>query len=341
VSHRRRHAPWLAAALVACGGSTAASVADVDPWPELLASARIEQRDIVIRLEEETILRIVGEPKRSPFDRLVEQGATYGVVAFDLVFVDEPKARDQRLPRIPEPVRGLLLPFPSGGSVGNEPPGLSFYLHTPVDAFLDADGRPFAGLDYRALGDQELRAEVERARDVRRRRDAAFAEAAKAKGTERTAALLRGLEVMDRWFVVRCYAGELAELAASGEPDAVVYARPLLREHQVLQACQALDKASRDIRTMDPRRLRRQLDEVVAQSPDLPEVAVLAHCVQGASDLLLALDESDRDRTVERVRAATRSIEVELTWIRQAAEVWLLMASAWQPQPRRRLIGGR
>lgn len=301
----------------------------------MLAIAQRENLDLLIRLEREPVIHFrEGRGFRHSFDTLVSNAAAFGFAARDFVFVDEPDAQHEPgLARIPEPARGLLLPFPSIGTAGDEPPRIGFDIVMPLTVFVDAAGQPFATIDCEGVVDVgELHARVERARAVRRARDEAFAVAAATTGKDRIGALHRGLSALDRWLVVRCYAPQLRELVASGVPTAVDCARPLLREHQVLRACRSLRAAGEEIDTIDPRRLRRQLDEVVREFPDLPEVAFLAHCVHASAELRLAVDEADRDRIVARVRAATGSVEVELPWIRQLAAQWLTMASRWQPR---------
>ena len=330
-----RHAAWLLAVLTGCGGSTPSSVAVSDPWAEMLAVAQSEQRDCLIRLSQQPILRFRGEShRRRGFDTLVANGAAFGVEAFDVELVDAVgEGHEPGLPRIPQPARGVVLPIPVGGWVGDGPPTIAFEPVLPVNLLVDAAGLPFATIECDGeVADTELRERIERARACRRSRDEAFAAAAATTGKERIAALQRGLQALDRWLVVRCYTAQLADLVASDDAAALEYARPLLREHEVLRACLPLRELSEEVATIDPRRLRRQLDDVVGKFPDLPEVAALAHCMQGSADLRRALDTSERDRIVERVRDAFESSEVEVPWIRQVAEVWIVQASHWQPR---------
>ncbi|MBL8753487.1 MAG: hypothetical protein JNK15_09315 [Planctomycetes bacterium] len=301
----------------------------------MLATSQRERRDLVLRLELEYTLH-VGDDFKSPrgIDTLLANGAAFGVVAFNLFFVDRHASlREPPVARLPDPVRGVVLPFPSIGSLDDEAPSMYFYVDLPVTMCIDGVGRPFATIDCeKAIDDVDLRKRIDGARAVRSARDEALAVATAAKGDVRIVALQRALETMDRWLVLRCYAAELAELDASSVPAAVEYARPLLREHRVLRACGDLREASVEMKSIAPRRLRKQLDAVVRTFSDLPEVAVLAHCVQGSAELRLALHEADRDRVVERVRSATAASEPGLVWVQQLAKLWVWTASRWQPR---------
>lgn len=102
------------------------------------------------------------------------------------------------------------------------------------------------------------------------------------------------------------------------------WASPLLHDHRLLRAFFDLERAMGDLRTISPRRLSEQLAPVVRQHADLPEVAMLAACIQGSADLRLALDDDDdRDRICERVAEATA--RCGLPW-RYVGNGWLLMA---------------
>jgi len=176
--------------------------------------------------------------------------------------------------------------------------------------FADADGRPVlvAGESSMATA-ADARRMAEKARAARRGRDGGFAAAAMLDGSERAAALKGGLEALDRWLVVRCYPAELAAAAELGDDSVREWAAPLLHEHRILQACVGLQAASENLTTVHPRRLAQQLAAVTKANADLPEVAMLAACLQGAADLRLVIDDDDLRRIIDRVEACVDAVE--------------------------------
>lgn len=245
---------------------------------------------------------------------VIGSGAELGVVPFECEIEEGTAAPGTSA--APDWVRNLLLAFP-----GLSLEGIEFARLLPLAVITDPDLRPISVLETESLvAFDTAHAAIEQARTIRRRRDAEFAMADFLDGSGRAAALQRGLAALDRWIVVRSYAAELEELVASGDESVSRWAAPLLREHRVLLACLELERAREDKRTISPRRLAVQLEPVVRRYPELPEVALIAACIQGDADCRLAIDDVSVERICERVEAAMAGCsspwrEVGMLWL--------------------------
>jgi hypothetical protein len=291
---------------------------DGDRVAVALAEAQSTQRELLLwMILDETPWSSSDRDRQERVAAAIGDGAALGVVTVLL--------RTSAFDLAPAPMAGLRLPSPGIGRSGDEPPYVGFHDALPMLVFADADGRPLVATDESRMATAaDARRMAEMARVARRGRDGGFAAAAMLEGSERAAALKCGIEALDRWIVVRCYVAELEVAVELGDDSVRDWAAPLLREHRILQACVALRAASEDLSTVNPRRLARQLTAVMQAHVDLPEVAMLAACLQGAADLRLAVDDDDRRRILERVEAAVDAVE-RGPW-RGLGRVWLLDA---------------
>lgn len=293
-------------------------------WAELLASAldeaRSTQRELLLWIDREQdglFSPGMDRARKEQVAAAIGDGGALGVVPAMLLESMQPTA--------PASMVGLFLPSPGIGQTNDEPPTVGFRAFAPMLVFADADGRPVLVTDEASMttvADAQRTAEA--ARDARRGRDAGFAAAAMLEGSPRAAELKRALAALDRWIVVRCYAVELEALTKLGDDSVRDWAAPLLQEHRILQACVGLQAASQDLSTANPRRVARQLAVVTKANADLPEVAMLAACMQGAADLRLAVDDDDRRRILARVEVAVDAVDGG-PW-RDLGRAWLLVA---------------
>jgi hypothetical protein len=180
-----------------------------------------------------------------------------------------------------------------------------FHRLVPLNVIADVDFRPIDSWDEeRFVAHEFARNAIEEARAKRRGRDAEFVIANFLDGRERAAALHRGLAFLDRWIVVRGYAAELEELVESGDETVSSWAEPLLRDSRTLRAYAELHRAQGDPETVLPSRQSEQLASVVRRYADLPEVDMLAACIQGDAEWRLALDDASVNRICKRVAVA-------------------------------------
>jgi hypothetical protein len=302
----------------ACGEPAASSVEppSADPRDSLRAKARRTGREPLLMIHWYNSIDWRHDVvRRQKMRKVIGSGAELGVVPFECEIEDGPAAPGTSA--APDWVSNLLLAFP-GLSLEE---GIDFARLLPMAVLTDPDLRPIAVLETGSLvAFDTAQAAIEEARTIRRRRDAEFAMADFLDGSDRAAALQRGLAALDRWIVVRSYAAELEELAASGDESVSRWAAPLLHEHRVLLACFELEGAMEDKRTISPRRLAVQLAPVVRRYPDLPEVALIAACIQGDAECRLELDDAGVERICERVEAAAAGCSSP--W-RDIATMWL------------------
>lgn len=315
-------ATLLLLAAGACSEQPAPETAPPQEDPIVLAraEARRSGRELLLSIRrDDGVFWTHEEERREAIARVVGSGAELGVVPLEMEVV-EARSSLQALPA-PDWLEALCLPVPGLGSMNDEPMQVVFDRLLPLIVFADADFRPIATWDEeRFVAADTARAAIEQARATRRRRDVEFVMADLLDGSERAAALQRGLALLDRWIVVRSYAAELEELVETGDEAVRSWAEPLLREHRILRACVELDRAKEDLRTISPRRLSEQLAPVVRRYADVPEVAMLAACLQGGADLRLVVDDSDTERIRRRVEAA--SARCGSPW-RGIATMWL------------------
>lgn len=286
-----------------------------DPTVALCAEARRTGREPLLSIRRiQSIEWKHDVVRREETAKVVGSGEGLGVVPFECR-VEDVRPSPETAPA-PDWLVNLLLPAPGlgGGKI-------EFLEFLPMTVFADADLRPISVLDSKSLvAIDTARAAIEQARSTRRRRDAEFAIADFLDGSDRAAALQRGLAVLDRWLVVRSYAAELAELVANGDDTVRSWAEPLLREHRVLRACYELRRAKGDTETISPRRQSEQLAPIVRRYADVPEVAMLAACIQGDAEWRLAIDDAGVERLCERVEAAMAGCSSP--W-RDIATMWL------------------
>lgn len=289
-----------------------------DPTVALRAEARRTGREPLLSIRRiESIEWKHDVVKREETAKVLGSGEGLGVVPFECR-MENVRSSPETAPA-PDWLVNLILPAPSLGAGKIE-----FLEFLPVTVFADADLRPISVLDSKSLvAIDAARAAIEQARTTRRRRDAEFAIAEFLDGSDRAATLQRGLAVLDRWIVVRGYAAELEELVANGDDTVRSWAVPLLREHRVLRACYELRRAQGDTETISPRRQSEQLAPIVRRYADVPEVAMLAACIQGDAEWRFAIDDASVERICERVEAAAAGCSSP--W-RDIATMWIASA---------------
>lgn len=318
-------ATMLLCVATACGEQVAHETAPPDEAPSRIAQAKARRsgRELLLTIRMDLGIYFTGDVERhKAIARVVGSGAELGVVPLAIEVVEEKSLpQGPQGPQAPDWLEALCLPIPLLGSSNDGPLQVDFHSMLSLIAFVDADFRPIAtwGEEPFAVADT-ARAAIEEARATRRRRDMEFAIADFLDGSDRAAALQRGLAVLDRWIVVRSYAAELEELVESGDEAVRAWAEPLLREHRMLRACVELQCAQGDAETISPRRQSEQLAPVVRRYADVPEVAMLAACIQGDAEWRLAIDDAGVERICERVEAAAAGCSSP--W-RSIATMWL------------------
>ncbi|MFN8825158.1 MAG: hypothetical protein ACK501_09335 [Planctomycetota bacterium] len=290
----------------ACGEQAAHETAPPDEAPSRIAQAEARRsgRELLLTIRLEHRIRFTHEDtRREAIARVVGSGAELGVVPLEIEFV-EAESSPHSLPA-PDWLQAMCPPVPLLDSRNDGPLQVRFHLMLLRDVFADADFRPIDSWDdERLVAPETARTAIEEARAKRRGRDAEFVIADFLDGRERAAALHRGLAFLDRWIVVRGYAAELEELVESGDETVRSWAEPLLRESRTLRAYGELHRAQGDSETISPRRLSEQLANVVRRYADLPEVDMLAACIQGDAEWRLALDDASVNRICKRVAVA-------------------------------------
>lgn len=89
----------------------------------------------------------------------------------------------------------------------------------PTLLLTDPLGRPFGYTGYRPGGSEALMKALSDAVELRKKRDASFAKAKKAKGVEKAKALVEGLNLLPRHILTEHYSAELAAIKKADPKD--------------------------------------------------------------------------------------------------------------------------
>ncbi len=190
------------------------------------------------------------------------------------------------------------LDFPMDpSSDSEEPPAISketqaqneeWYEKLGVEGFpsiylADAQGRPYAKTGYQAGGPESYLVHLAELREIRKARDANFAQAKQAAGLEKARLLNAGLAKMDIGIVMSTYTDEVEQiLALDADNQAGLrdhYQREQ-QEHNNRLANQALHKLVQDLQTGSSENALQEVDALLAKYQPTGEIRFNATVVK-------------------------------------------------------------
>lgn len=297
--------------VAACGAESPPEVVVAKTWQAACAEARASGGDVLVWLRREDAWRDDerevavkqllqdrdARPRWVPFEVVVQGGRAGAPLT----------AAGEAPPWLVDVGRRVPLCGRSGPEGNLGPSVIQFDAVLPSLVLCDGDGRPVGGLAAAEAASLAWpREQIASLREQRRRRDGAFGEARRASGATRAAALRTGLQVLDRWWVVRCYGPELTEVLEGGDSVARGWAAVLRNEQRLLLGCEVLaDAWEHGPDEQSPDRLRRQVLAAAAAFGDQPDVQLVARCCAAMADLRLAISDQDREAIRAQLRAAS------------------------------------